>query len=290
MTMLCVIASFLCMGNSKAEVVSIFGLPHTPLGNAEITLTNGSLIVSNIGEGGDDGVFIGLPSNTSLWHAHFDGLGGVQSYAPGSFLQINGVATINGIPNQIGSTGLVTNIGAAWAITFDFSRVSSDPLLAQYFLGGELVGVEMITDPTSAVWLTGDTATDGGVTKRVASDIPGFWDIELTWKDPNKKAAISTPSGQELVLDTMRVVTTGIDILDDGYSGAALTASGISSFTIKNEDLVTHQVPEPSSLLLVGVSLAGLASARGRWCVQYEHGKYVKTNSYALGFKKIECT
>lgn len=261
---LCVFASILCINSSKAEAVNVFGLPHAPLGSATIAVDNESLVVSNIGSGGGDGVLVGIPSNTVLWDAHFNELGNPESYVPGSFFQVTGIATINGIANQISSTARITDLGSQWALNFDFSPVSSSPLLAQYFFNGQVIFEEFITDPSRAQWLTGNGATDGGITSCIGKSIHDctLVDIEVTF---NKAGALLlTPSGHQLVIDGMDVLSTDLDVTFGGYSGASLTASGIPTFTVNSEDLVLQPVPEPSSLLLLCSGLAGLASARKR--------------------------
>jgi len=98
------------------------------LGNATLAVDDGSLVVSNIGAGGGDGVVVGLPFGTTSWVALFNPLQ-PQSYAPGSFFQVTSTGTINEIPNQTIATGRATNNGSEWGITFNFliSISPSDP-------------------------------------------------------------------------------------------------------------------------------------------------------------------
>ena len=53
--------TFLLSAVCNADQIHIFGLDHTSLGNAHLTVVDGSLVVSNIGFGGGDGVLVSLP-------------------------------------------------------------------------------------------------------------------------------------------------------------------------------------------------------------------------------------
>jgi hypothetical protein len=244
----------------RAAPIDIFGLPHTALGNATLEVNGRSLVVTNIGSGGGDGVLVGLPPGTTKWEALFNSLE-PQSYAQSSFFQITSIGTINGVPNQIIATARATDIGSAWAVTFDFSRISSGPLLVNYFLGDMLVGSETIPNPSEAVWLMPNVSWGGPDGPDPDCPKPCLDTVEITAKGPGK---IISPFGT-FFADSFDV---GSLSEDPGFlSASSLTASGIPSFTINAELLVVTPaaVPEPSSLILISFGVAGVAFGRRRW-------------------------
>ena len=243
------LTTFLLSAVCNADQVHIFGLDHTSLGNAHLTVVDGSLVVSNIGFGGGDGVLVSLPSNTTLWGAHINDVG-IQ--ADGSFFQMTGLGTVNGMQNQIVSTARMTSFegGSFYTLDTDLSAVTSHSVLAQYFLGGVLVGAELV-DPASVFTCGGCNNTSF----HVDSFLHGIT-YDIDWNNP---AFLTTPSGGHFSADLLELETTTLDATFGGYSGASWTASGIPSFTINSEDFVATPTPEPASLVLFGSGILGLA-------------------------------
>jgi hypothetical protein len=97
--------------DARAEPINIFGLSHTPLGNATLSVVNGSLAVSNIGSTGVDGVSVALPSNATSWEAFLSDLGTASDTSVGSFLQLTGFATVGGVLNHTVQSIRVTDVG-----------------------------------------------------------------------------------------------------------------------------------------------------------------------------------
>ena len=245
--------TFLLSAVCNADQVHIFGLDHTSLGNAHLTVVDGSLVVSNIGFGGGDGVLVSLPSNTTLWGAHINDVG-IQ--ADGSFFQMTGLGTVNGMQNQIVSTARMTSFegGSLYTLDTDLSAVTSHPVLAQYFLRGILVGAELV-DP-APVFLCNNC---NNTSFSVDCEFPCFGPEHLITYgiDWNNPAFLTTPSGAHFSADLLELETTTLDATFGGYSGASWTASEISSFTINSEDFVA--TPEPASFVLFGSGILGLA-------------------------------
>jgi hypothetical protein len=222
--------------------IFIFGLEHMSLGNATLSKIpppnatgTPSLLVSNIGTGGGDGVLASFLPNTAYLDAYFDGIGSAQSYSPGSFFQGTSMGTINGVPNQIVATARETAMGLYWGITFDFSRISDGPLLAIYSLGGLPVAIETINNPSGAQWETTTGSTTSAVTA-ACPDCDPPWNANDWYVDWNKGGAyIVSPTGNAFLVDGLDVAAINLDVTFGGYSGMSLTASGIPSFTITNE-------------------------------------------------------
>jgi hypothetical protein len=149
---------------APARAVLIFGLEHTPVGNAALHVANGTLVVSNIGPSGNDGVFVTLPPGLALWRAQLEPLGSASSTADGSFLQLNGIGMINGIAHQVVTKLRATDVGAQISFQFDLSAVSTGSVLANYFSNGTLLSTETVQNHTAAVWTAPAWSTSGDVT------------------------------------------------------------------------------------------------------------------------------
>ena len=131
----------------NAGTIDIFGLPNTSLGSATLTAVGGTLVVSNIGPSGTDGVSVGLPTNTTSFDSVIANLGSASSTPTGSFVTLTGMGTVNGIPNQLISTTTATDLGSSLDLEYT-SPVTSGGLFVQYYLDGNFFASE-ITPATS---------------------------------------------------------------------------------------------------------------------------------------------
>jgi hypothetical protein len=216
--------------------VTIFGLVQTALGNAILTVSGQDLIVSNIGRGGGDGVQVALPANPTYWAATFNSLS-ARSYAAGSFIQVQTIGGINGVPNQPIASGTATDLGSEWGITFNFSAVTSGPLLATYSLEGNIVGTEIIQPSTGS---TPQWTTEAAIDEQ-DDDAPCNCDdgtqLPSVTIHGDRANVIVSPTGNTYWFDHLDVsattLNTGTEIT--GNTAVNLTASGISSITITAE-------------------------------------------------------
>lgn len=218
---------------ASAGTINIFGLPNTSQGNATLNVVGGSLVVSNIGSSGDDGVLVTLPSQTTYFDAHFNPLA-PQSLNPGSVFQVTGLGTINGIPNQTTATAQAVDMGSQWALNFNFSNITSGDLEAYYYLGGVLVATAPALGPSGTLLMEPNAAISwGGTDARECSTC--LKSVVITAAKPTN----FTDFFSNLILaDTVDVVTSSFDVPFDGFdTGVLLTASGISTLTINNEEL-----------------------------------------------------
>ena len=246
------VVTVLLVAACHADTTNIFGFDHTSLGNANLAVNNGSLVVSNIGHDNGDGVAVALPSYTTYWHAHFDDI----NMQPGSYVQMQSFGTINGIAGQQATTIRQTQLdGQNTQINFDWSHVTSDPIAAQYYWQGNLVYSGF--DQLGTSYLATKPIKSAGIDFEFK---PFKVTASLDWGDTG--TFLDTPGFQGMV-DEIAFGTTSLKVDFGGYSSVNLTGSDIGSLTINAEDF--QGVPEPSSLALLGTGLVGVGGfLRGR--------------------------
>jgi PEP-CTERM motif len=236
-------AALLLAVAAHADDVNIFGFDHTSLGNATLSVNQGSLVVGNIGNSGDDGVSIALPSYTSYWHAHFDD----PNVQTGSVLQMQSFGTINGVQNSLVTSIQQTTLAPGNnMIQMDWSHVSSQPIQAQFYDHGVLLATQF--EQPGAQFLSSLSSFSAGID--VETDSISLW---IDWG--NNSSFLNTEGFQGYV-DEIHLVTSGMDVNFGGYSRADLTASDINNLTINAEDF--QSMPEPSSLALLGTGVVGV--------------------------------
>ena len=126
------------------------GLRHSPLGTAQISISNSQLLVSNLGSSGQDGVSAGLGE-----------VGGLHSTlqlptAPlpvGASLEIEGRGQVNGVPNQRIATVLMEELADGRQLSVDFSSVGAPTYELLLFADGKQIfsrkGLQGIAGTTS---------------------------------------------------------------------------------------------------------------------------------------------
>lgn len=231
---------FALVATVSADTVIFQGLEYSSVGNATLQIVNDTLVVSNIGPSGSDGVSLHFPSGTISSDIE---LAPFVNMPVGSFLE----HTTFGLgSDQPISTARSTAIeGGGVAATFTYP--GQETLNASFYLGGVLLGTEVV--PNGGIFLQADP----GITHRDV--LSGGVVIKGT--DQEYGFNVFTPDDEMFVVDDYRLSAPAPSWLT-GLSSASFTAGGgITSFTIVGEQLET--VPEPGSLALLGTGIAGLA-------------------------------
>ncbi len=141
-----------------------FGLPHTPLGNATLTLDTptGHLVVSNIGSSGEDGVSIDLDGATGFVAAV--DIGPKGGLSPGTFFQIDGLEHVAG-PAASGAApppfrlSISETTGGQAAVSVSMGFYDASALQVQALLDGVVVADVEHLPPFPAVIAEGDIGT-----------------------------------------------------------------------------------------------------------------------------------
>jgi hypothetical protein len=227
-----------------------FGLGHTPLGQAQLSVDSNGLVVSNIGSSGEDGVRIALPDNITLWDANILDLGDpndpLNPIPDGAFIEVTSRGIVDGIPDSNVSVVRHEDTGAQVTTTVDFSALGPASLTAYYYLEGDLVLIEPdINAIDPGFWAVPSWPHDVGVSDepwppRILPLPPSPWpplpevDTLISyyrWPSP----FVTTPMGNLVRADRIRIIAVDLDAAFGGYSHVSLTAAHIPSITITGE-------------------------------------------------------
>lgn len=246
--------------HARADVITIFGLQHTSLGQATLQVVNGNLVVGNIGPSGNDGVRVDLPflPNFHEWIAQY------ASPINGTF-RMTTTGVVNGTPNQTISTLTSTPTGNGFLVAANFPNFQG-PFVANYFLNGNLVLAEDLSSVPPSLRSFFVACADG-----TCGPNDSKADIEYDCDDFSGPGGISrcrppvatadvtygrrplsmvTTLGQNVIADTVQFSVNNLNNPGFIYTSVSLTASGVPSFTIASETITT--VPEPATVVVFG--------------------------------------
>ena len=121
------------------------GLTNTGLGYATVAVTNGQLIVSNLGSSGQDGVAIAMPSNLTALQVHWQALDSGNTLPVGAYIREQLVGTDEGITDGVLGTVTVTKEcavcnGTNYLVSADFAPIGAGAYTVQAYLNGVLAG------------------------------------------------------------------------------------------------------------------------------------------------------
>jgi hypothetical protein len=128
---------------AKGDVV-FFGFVNQPLGNAQLNVLGGNLVVSNIGSSGQDGVRQIMPgSGTQAMQTNL-GLPNFSMSSAGTKLFTTQIGVVDGISNQLFSSFSIENVPVETApsilkLAADFSFVGATSYSIDLFNGSQLV-------------------------------------------------------------------------------------------------------------------------------------------------------
>eukprot|EP01025_Chloroclados_australasicus_P035777 TRINITY_DN3640_c1_g1_i11.p3 TRINITY_DN3640_c1_g1~~TRINITY_DN3640_c1_g1_i11.p3 ORF type:complete len:140 (-),score=23.03 TRINITY_DN3640_c1_g1_i11:80-499(-) len=120
---------------TTAQPLSAFGLPHEALGDAVLRSTGDSLVVSNIGSSGQDGVRISL--GEAEFHVVTFEPPPLTSLPDGAFLETTVRGVVDGVPDAFVWSLRSTARGGDSFLSFDATRVRPAALRLEARLGGQ---------------------------------------------------------------------------------------------------------------------------------------------------------
>lgn len=127
------------------------GLGHSPLGSAQLSISNSQLLISNLGTSGQDGVTVSLGE-----------VGGLHSTlqlptAPlpvGASMEIEGMGEVDGMSNQRIATVLMEELSGGRQLSVDFSSIGATTYELLLFADGKQVfsrkGLQGLAGTTSS--------------------------------------------------------------------------------------------------------------------------------------------
>jgi len=240
----------LVFGFSLSVQALVFqGLTNTSSGNATIALTGSSMVVSNLGSSGQDGVSIAIPGNVSALDVHWQPLDPSSALPVGAYVQEQILGTANGVANSVLGTITMTkqcgtcsaDNGSNYVVSADFSPIGASNYTVQAFRNGVLVA-KTTNQPGASVAFCGIWG-DSGCIPPIRPLPGGGWD----WTND----AQATIAGQYVTCDRLYVIPENVS-----GSGAPtafqITASRVPVITVNSEN---------ASLVFMGVTNHSLGTA-----------------------------
>jgi len=166
------IAKELCGLCGSQSFLNAFGLPNTALGEASLTLEQGSLVIANIGSSGEDGVSIGLGQSEG-WSATFDVMPDLS--LSGSVLTTTMRGCLNEMEDQLIGVGWIEGTGDGVTLQVDFSAIGSTQSLVSLFDSEGGLLAEFTVDNGSPIAMTAGVGC--------GSSNSGLWTRSINWID-----------------------------------------------------------------------------------------------------------
>lgn len=234
----CISGVFATAQGKNQNNLTSYGSFHLKQGKAKINKVGNEVVVSEIGNSGNDGVKIDFKSGE--YHTDIK----AQEYPVGSQIVSSLYGDINGNTTQVGSLTIDRNSSSSINISPDFSPV-----------GSQTYRLEIYDDELGLVYSKGGLSGDiEGETEKIQFPIKGckhkkYFDYPngytyyytLKWVGFKEKAAISTPDGQTIEGSMIAMFAENPTVIIDDYSKEIITAKNVPSFTIENEWLIKYE-------------------------------------------------
>lgn len=199
------------------------GLEHTALGDATLDTSTGSLVVSNIDSGGDDGVSVAVGET----EGHMVQLPVDPSTIPtGASMVSRFFGSVDGSTGQHLATMHRTRVSEGFDILPDFSNVGTDTYTLTLYNDGTKVfeGSGFSTETT----VKQDTKTES----EWCAIIPIYVYCKTVDDD---EAVVVTPDGDEYVADRFEFSPDSLSVESMTLTGVEITAADIDQFQIDDE-------------------------------------------------------
>lgn len=236
----------------ECEVID--GRESCALGDAQVTQQDGSIVISNIGSSGQDGVSIDL-DNTNQWDLN---VGGLDSEDPidASFSMIT-LGEVNGISGQLLNETKLSNKGnEGFEIIVDHSNLEPQSVIIEAYKNGKLIydssqvyyspnlgwrcaayvasklldSVEIDSEVSTTVTNNADGSTTTTVTVKYSVRIK--FDNRMRQSEEPIPTTLSIDGG-EFDADTFVVHTTNFDKQIASISGGIIQAADVGELTIQ---------------------------------------------------------
>lgn len=135
-------------GNYDPQVVVfdptiIWGIRHFPIGGAGLAENPGGLVVTNVGDSGEDGVRLEL-GRAQGWSLMWEPID-AEMLPDGAYVDLVSQGSLNGQPDQFLGNIHVEDIGSVFQVSFDFARLGAGTYTVKILKDGvvvdELAGV-----------------------------------------------------------------------------------------------------------------------------------------------------
>ena len=199
------------------------GLTNTSLGNATLSVSSNQLTVGNLGSNGQDGVEIEFPTNLSGWGVNWLALDPSNALPVGAYLQEQIIGAFGSVSNGLLATLTTTKAGTSnYVMTADYTPIGLSNLLLQAYNGTDLAGQTNLTGGPKFLLSNSGSLEEDWEWQSDKMMMKHTW-----WTPPPLPPRFSAA-------DTLAMIPQGISGLV--VSAARITASGIASITITNEN------------------------------------------------------
>ena len=228
----------------EGVAIEQFGLFSTGLGTARLDAVDGSLLVRELGDGGNDGIAVMLPDVESV-DLDFAPLEVGEPLPVGAFIEVAAHGRFEGVPDQsLGSVRIEkTGESEGLLISADFAEVGSPTQRVQVLSGGQLVvDLPGHLGPVgrSSNWPIGlGKLFPVDRTKCIRGDFP--------------PGTLFSIDGVDYAGDELRVLADGADGTVGTISEVSLLTSGIPEITLTGADTAGAScVPDANTHCLAG--------------------------------------
>ncbi len=212
------------------EGLMFSNLPHNALGEALLEGVNGSLVVSNIGSSGQDGVGVEM-APTSRWDVAWNPLDPGGILPESASVVITGIGQVGGAPNHPIGTTTVRKIGSLYQLSADFSPIGATSMKVLVYNDNAFV------DSVAGITTT-QFATANGCTQDDHWGNPVGWPpiggTSLTFLDP-RVFDFGFKDSKVLIGDELWILPEDATMSIDFLTRVEIRAARIPSITLTQE-------------------------------------------------------
>lgn len=265
------LASLACASSvALAQSVPAFGLPHEPLGQAELRPGADGLLVSNLGSSGEDGVRIGL--GEAGFHVVTFVPPPLSSLPDGAFLQTTAFGEVDGQPGTPVWSLRSTARGGSSGLSVDARRLRPDALRLRAVLDGRTVSEVLVTDIDPDLIIVEIPRLEGCIVDPVWVMEPEIWAI-VGFPQP---AELTLLGGELVRADQIIIATEGLRVDVGPLSATEMRAADYREITLVDEALgqfgFEHRAlgeasfrPRRDALVISNIGSSGQDGVEMRW-------------------------
>ncbi len=214
------------------EGLMFSNLPHNALGEALLEVSSGSLVVSNIGSSGQDGVGVEM-TPASRWDVAWNPLDPGGILPESASVAITGIGQVGGAANHPIGTTTVRKLGSLYQLSADFSPIGATSLKVLVYNDNAFV------DSVTGITATQFATADGCLLDDHWGNPVGWPPIggsSLTFLDP-RTFDFGFKDAKVLIGDELWILPEDAALAVDFLTRVEIRAARIPSITITQESV-----------------------------------------------------